>query len=317
MGGTASLRSRTCVKRNAAFGARFKGLSLHFYIKRGIGYVSKRAWIHIRYVSKPVPPCHGTPLMISLILCLGNQSSEDCNYNFTILSLAEEILQRWNSSCGRPSDYNYILEFQEDLLSQESHLQLHLSICQEFKSQHIWRWQYFAAPSCCPEVLCFTLVWSNVKGLKLTKSIKASMDVFFFFFSELLFLFGGFWDTTNLRMPACFGGPSHRNLEKRQYFGRTCHQICSSMLARQSPNQKPEIPAFVVLPELGCTWCGQSTAKRGWMHCAAPASLVRGLGDESDQTLKRFERFICVCSHAFLLTRSAWQKTTRNCPKLC
>ena len=29
-GGTASLRSRTCVKRNVAFGARFKGLSLYF-----------------------------------------------------------------------------------------------------------------------------------------------------------------------------------------------------------------------------------------------------------------------------------------------
>ena len=34
-GGTASLRSRTCVKRNVAFGARFKGLSLYFYIKMG------------------------------------------------------------------------------------------------------------------------------------------------------------------------------------------------------------------------------------------------------------------------------------------
>ena len=55
-GGTASLRSRTCVKRNAAFGARFKGLSLYFYIKMGNWYVSKRAWIHIWYVSKPVPP---------------------------------------------------------------------------------------------------------------------------------------------------------------------------------------------------------------------------------------------------------------------
>ena len=40
-GGPASLRSRTCVKRKAAFGARFKGLSLYFlyiYI-----YLSKRA----------------------------------------------------------------------------------------------------------------------------------------------------------------------------------------------------------------------------------------------------------------------------------
>ena len=46
-GGTASLRSRTCVKRNAVFGARFKGLSLHFLYKRqsdtyqdGLGYIS-------------------------------------------------------------------------------------------------------------------------------------------------------------------------------------------------------------------------------------------------------------------------------------
>ena len=34
-GGTTSLRSRTCVKRNAVFGARFKGLSLHFLYQKG------------------------------------------------------------------------------------------------------------------------------------------------------------------------------------------------------------------------------------------------------------------------------------------
>ena len=34
-GGTASLRSRTCVKRNVAFGARFKGLSLYFLYQNG------------------------------------------------------------------------------------------------------------------------------------------------------------------------------------------------------------------------------------------------------------------------------------------
>ena len=33
--GTASLRSRTCVKRNAVFGARFKGLSLYFLCQKG------------------------------------------------------------------------------------------------------------------------------------------------------------------------------------------------------------------------------------------------------------------------------------------
>ena len=34
-GGTASLRSRTCVKRNVAFGARFEGLSLYFLHQNG------------------------------------------------------------------------------------------------------------------------------------------------------------------------------------------------------------------------------------------------------------------------------------------
>ena len=34
-GGTASLRSRTRLKRNAVFGARFKGLSLYFLYQKG------------------------------------------------------------------------------------------------------------------------------------------------------------------------------------------------------------------------------------------------------------------------------------------
>ena len=34
-GGTASLRLGTCVKRNAVFGARFKGLSLYFLYQKG------------------------------------------------------------------------------------------------------------------------------------------------------------------------------------------------------------------------------------------------------------------------------------------
>ena len=33
-GGTASLRSRTCVKRNVVYGARFKGLSLYFLYQK-------------------------------------------------------------------------------------------------------------------------------------------------------------------------------------------------------------------------------------------------------------------------------------------
>ena len=39
-----------------------------FYIKKGIWYVSKRAWIHVWYVSRPVPPCHSTLVMIILVL---------------------------------------------------------------------------------------------------------------------------------------------------------------------------------------------------------------------------------------------------------
>ena len=34
-GGTASLHSRTCVKCNAVFGARFEGLSLYFLYQKG------------------------------------------------------------------------------------------------------------------------------------------------------------------------------------------------------------------------------------------------------------------------------------------
>ena len=67
MGGTASLRSRTCVKRRAVFGARFKGLYLHFLYQKGIWHVSKRAWIYIyiyiyiygTYPNPSPPPCHG------------------------------------------------------------------------------------------------------------------------------------------------------------------------------------------------------------------------------------------------------------------
>ena len=66
-GGTASLRSRTCVKRNAVFGARFKGLSLYFLCQRGnLIRIKTGLDTYIWYVSRPVPPCHGTPLMIIL-----------------------------------------------------------------------------------------------------------------------------------------------------------------------------------------------------------------------------------------------------------
>ena len=61
-GGTASLRSRTCVKRNAVFGARFEGLSLcSLYQKREsdtyqnrLGYISDT---YLRpYLPVTVPP---------------------------------------------------------------------------------------------------------------------------------------------------------------------------------------------------------------------------------------------------------------------
>ena len=41
------------------------------------------------------------------------------------------ILEKCNSSWGKPSDYNYISEFREELILQRLHLQLHFSICQE------------------------------------------------------------------------------------------------------------------------------------------------------------------------------------------
>ena len=64
-GGTASLRSRTCVKPNAVFGARFKGLSLHFLYKKTDTYQNGLGYISDTYPN-PYPPCHGTPFMIIL-----------------------------------------------------------------------------------------------------------------------------------------------------------------------------------------------------------------------------------------------------------
>ena len=85
-GGTASLRSRTRVKWNVVFGARFKGLLCIFYIKMGNWYVSKRAWVQVGYVSKPVPPCDGTPLMIILTNWAGPRRvwSEFCCWDWQV-----------------------------------------------------------------------------------------------------------------------------------------------------------------------------------------------------------------------------------------
>ena len=56
--------SRTCVKRNAVFGARVKGLSLYFRYQEGnlirIQPGLDTYLIRIQFE----PPCHGTPLMI-------------------------------------------------------------------------------------------------------------------------------------------------------------------------------------------------------------------------------------------------------------
>ena len=41
-----------------------------------------------------------------------NQLSSDDKYKYISKSLAELILQSCNNSCGKPSDYSYILEFQ-------------------------------------------------------------------------------------------------------------------------------------------------------------------------------------------------------------
>ena len=76
-GGTASLRSRTCLKRNAVFGARFKGFFFVFSISKresdtyqnGLGYISDT-------YPNPYPPGRGTPLMI--ILILGSQRGSLC-----------------------------------------------------------------------------------------------------------------------------------------------------------------------------------------------------------------------------------------------
>ena len=52
-GGTASLHSRTCVKRNVAFGARFKGLSLYFLYQKS-GGVRVRFWVRFQAVKVPI-----------------------------------------------------------------------------------------------------------------------------------------------------------------------------------------------------------------------------------------------------------------------
>ena len=44
---------------------------------------------------------------------------------------AKFIHENGNSSCGKPSDYSYISEFQEEFVLQKLHLQLHSLIGRE------------------------------------------------------------------------------------------------------------------------------------------------------------------------------------------
>ena len=72
-----------------------------------------------------------TTLVIKMITCmfftLGNDFSNDYNYNYSFESLAKLILQSYNTSCGKkPSDYNYISKSQEELILQKVHLQITL-----------------------------------------------------------------------------------------------------------------------------------------------------------------------------------------------
>ena len=64
----------------------------------------------------------------------GNSCSDDYNYNYLLLIPSRiDSLEKCNSSWGKLSDYNYISEFQEELILQNLHLQLHFIIRQEFK----------------------------------------------------------------------------------------------------------------------------------------------------------------------------------------
>ena len=53
---------------------------------------------------------------MQLFFVFGNSFSEDYNYNYSFESLAELILEKCIRSWGKPSDYNYISEFHEELI---------------------------------------------------------------------------------------------------------------------------------------------------------------------------------------------------------
>ena len=47
------------------------------------------------------------------------------------------ILEKCNSSWGKPSDYNYIMEFQEEFILQKLHLQLHFLSVRNLNCNHV------------------------------------------------------------------------------------------------------------------------------------------------------------------------------------
>ena len=73
-GGTASLRSRRCVKRNAVFVARFMGLSLYFLHQKGIWHVSNEFGYISDMYPTPYPPVTAPPLWLFQRCCLAPPS---------------------------------------------------------------------------------------------------------------------------------------------------------------------------------------------------------------------------------------------------
>ena len=70
------------------------------------------------------------------LFVFGNYFTEHYNYNYVFESLAEIILEKYSSSCGKPSDYNSILEFQEEFILQTLHLQLNFSSVRNISCNH-------------------------------------------------------------------------------------------------------------------------------------------------------------------------------------
>ena len=72
------------------------------------------------------------------------------------------ILEKCKSSCGKPSDYDYILEFQEELIFQILHLQLHFLSVRSLNCNHFGADSNFAHFS---GVVCSNTLLSNTSVL--------------------------------------------------------------------------------------------------------------------------------------------------------